>query len=101
MVVRPLRGQDNVIDCGKIKFRAIVPENVALLHSPTSECVNTSERRVRKLQFRTRPEREIVSSFKLALLVVFGVVVDAACAVDLLQQHDPRQLMWEGHPRHG
>ena len=82
--LRLLRGQDNVIDCGKIKFRAIVPKNVALLHSPTSECVNTSERRVRKLQFRTRPEREIVSSFKLALLVVFGVVVDAACAVDLL-----------------
>ena len=27
------RGQDNVIDCGKIKFRAIVPKNVALLHS--------------------------------------------------------------------
>lgn len=78
------RGQDNVIDCGKIKFRAIVPKNVALLHSPTSECVNTSERRVWKLQFRTRPEREIVSSFKLALLVVFGVVVDAACTVDLL-----------------
>ena len=66
MVVRALRGQDNIIDCGKIKFRAIVPENVALLHSPTSECVNTSERRVRKLQFRTRSEREIVSSFKLA-----------------------------------
>ena len=30
-----------------------------------SECANASEHRVLKLQFRTKPKRDIVSSFKL------------------------------------
>ena len=51
-------------------FQKVRPKTLVLLcrnfFVPTSECVNTSERRVRKLQFRTRSEREIVSSFKLA-----------------------------------
>ena len=31
------------------------------------------------------------------LLVVLGVVVDRARAVDLLQQNDPHQMMGKGH----
>ena len=74
MVVKPLRGQDNIIDYGKIKFRAIVPENVALLHSPTSECVNESEHRVLKLPFCTKPKCEIVPSFKLVQAELLEIV---------------------------
>ena len=40
--------------------------------------------------------KEIVPS-ESALLMIFGSGVDLECAVDLLAEHDPRQLMREGH----
>ena len=40
----------NVLLFAKTGLVFIAPENVASLHSPTSECVNTSDRRVLKVQ---------------------------------------------------
>ena len=40
-----------------------------------SECANTSDRRVLKPQFRTKPKRDTVSSFKLVLIAEYNVTI--------------------------